>query len=67
MECPSFDPFSSFDGFSPSEVGVGGRDVVQALMVALVIIVLDERFDLMFEVSRQDPPYSLLPRDRLYY
>lgn len=28
------------------EVGIGRRDVVQALVVALMIVMLDERFDL---------------------
>ena len=48
----AFDPFSLFDdGLCPAEVGVGGRDVVQALMVALVIVVFDKRFDLDFKVA----------------
>lgn len=36
-----------------AKVGVGGRHIAQALMVALVIIVLDERLDLGFEIARQ--------------
>ncbi len=49
-----FDPFSfQQDGLSPTEVGVGGRDVVQALVIALVIVVLDEGLDLSLEVARQ--------------
>ena len=51
----AFDPFSLFeDGLCPAEVGVGGRYVVQALVVALVVIVLDERLDLAFEVAGQE-------------
>jgi hypothetical protein len=47
-----FDPFSELgDGLSPAEVGVGGRHVVQALVIASVIVILDERRDLAFEVS----------------
>ena len=50
-----FDPFSLLDdGLTPSEVGVGGRHVAQALVVALVIVIFDERLDLAFEVSRQE-------------
>lgn len=45
-----FDPFSLFDdGFSPAEVGIGRCDVVQALMIGLMVVMLDERFDLAFQ------------------
>ena len=55
FECLSFDPFSLFqNGFIPSEVDVRRRDVVQALMVALVVVVIDEGFDLRFEITRQE-------------
>ena len=51
----SLDPFALFDdGFSPSEVGIGGRHVVQALVVTLMVVVFDEGLDLAFEVSRQE-------------
>ena len=51
----SFDPFTLFDdGGCPAEVGVGGRHIVQALMIALVIVVLDERLDLAFEIAGQE-------------
>jgi hypothetical protein len=34
----SLDPFALFDdGWSPAEVAIGGRHVVQALVIALVI------------------------------
>ena len=50
----SFDPFALFDdGRCPAEVGIGGRHVVQALMVTLVVVVLDEGLDLGFEVAGQ--------------
>ena len=40
FECLSFDPFTLFqNGFVTAEVDVGGCDVVQALMVALMIVV----------------------------
>ncbi len=51
----AFDPFALFDdGGCPAEVGVGGRHIVQALVVALVIVVLDERLDLAFEIAGQE-------------
>ena len=51
----AFDPFALFDdGLGPAEVGVGGRHVVQARVIPLVIVVLDERLDLAFEVAGQE-------------
>ena len=51
----SFDPFAFLDGgLCSAEVGVGRRDVVQALMIALMVVMLDERFDLSFEIARQE-------------
>lgn len=51
----SFDPFAlSDDGCSPSEVGIGRRYVVQAFMVALVVVVLDEGLDLNLVVAGQE-------------
>ena len=48
----SFDPFSLLqDGFVATEVDVGWCDVVQALVIALVIVMIDEGFDLNFEVT----------------
>ena len=37
-----------------SQVNVVRRDVVQALVVALVVVVIDEGFDLGFEVTCQE-------------
>lgn len=57
LQAPIFDglslnPFTLFDdGRCPAEVGVGGRHVVQALVIAQVVIVLDEDFDLGFEIA----------------
>jgi len=45
-------PFSD-DGLVASEVDVSGCDVVQALVIAFVVVVIDERPDLAFEVSGQ--------------
>ena len=51
----SFDPFTLLDdGLRPAEVDIGRRDVVQALVVALMVVVLDERFDLSFEIAGQE-------------
>ena len=48
----SLDPFALFDdGGRPAEVGVGGRHVVQALVVALMVVMFDERLDLGFEIA----------------
>jgi len=50
----SFNPFSSFDdGFRPAEVGVCGCDVFQALVIALVVVMFDEPFDLRFQITGQ--------------
>jgi len=52
LQAPIFDGLSLYplalldDGGSPAEVGVGGRHIVKALVVALVIVVFDERLDL---------------------
>ena len=43
-------PFSQ-NGFVPSKVDVGGCDVVQALVVALVVVVVDEGPDLLLEIT----------------
>ena len=50
----SFDPFALFDDcFGSAEVGIGRCHVVQALVIALVVLMLDERFDLALEVAGQ--------------
>ena len=50
----AFDPFSlPDDGFSPAEVGIGGCDVAQALAVAAMVVMLDERLDLGLKVAGQ--------------
>ena len=51
----SFDPVSLLStGFDPSEVEVGLCDVAQTHVAALVIVVVDEGFDLGFEITWQD-------------
>ena len=42
------------DGFVPGEVGVRRRHIAQAFVITVVIIVLDERLDLGFEVAGQE-------------
>ncbi len=55
FECLSFDPFSlQQNGLAASEVDVGGREVIQALVIALMVVVIDERFDLGFEICREE-------------
>lgn len=50
----SFDPFPLLqNGFVASEVDVGGCDVVQPLMVALMVVVVVECLDLGFEITGQ--------------
>ena len=51
----SFDPFALFDdGLGPAEVGVGRRHVIQALVVAAMVVMLDERRDLGLKVAGQE-------------
>ena len=52
MDGQFIDLLPPFDngGVAP-EVGVGGRDVVQALVVAVVVVVIDEGADLVFEIG----------------
>ena len=55
-----FDPFALLDdGLCPAEVSIGRRNVVQALMIAPVVVMLDERFDCLlhrlFDAPRHGP------------
>jgi len=53
FDCVSFDPFTlEQDGLTASKVDVGRRQVLQAFVVAPVVIVLDEAIDVRFEVAR---------------
>ena len=50
----SLDPFAlKQDGLAASEVDVGGREVLQALVIATMIVVLDEAADVGFEIAGQ--------------
>jgi hypothetical protein len=41
------------DGLAASEVDVGGCEIAKALVISLMVVVLDERFDFDFEAARQ--------------
>ena len=59
----SLDPLSLCqDGRAPPEVDVGWGEIVDAFVVAAVVVVVDERGDLRFEITRQeqDPVYVRL-------
>ena len=40
------------DSGVPAEVGIGRGDVIQALVVAVIVVVIDELVDLVFEIAR---------------
>jgi hypothetical protein len=51
----AFDPFSCLqDGLAASEVDVGRCEIAEALVVAPVIVMIDEGVDLRFESTRQE-------------
>src|SRR6476661_8367012 len=51
----SLDPLSlQQNGLAASEVDVGGREIVEALVIAPMIVVLDEGCDLGFEIAWQE-------------
>jgi hypothetical protein len=41
------------DGLCPAVIGIGWRDVAEALMVAAVVVMLDEGCHLAFKVAGQ--------------
>ena len=52
LDCQFLDLFPPFnDGGIAPEVGVGGRDVAKALVVAMVVVMIDEGADLHFEIA----------------
>ena len=52
LDSAFFDFGSSFDdGCVAPEVGIGGRDVVEALVVAVVVVMIDEFRDAVFEIA----------------
>ncbi len=54
LDCVSFDPFSfQQDGLTAPEVDVGRGEIVDALVIAPVVVVRDECIDLSFEIAGQ--------------
>jgi hypothetical protein len=54
LDCRSFDPIAIDQDFlTASKVDVGWCQIAQALMIAPVIVMLDEPFDVGFEISGQ--------------
>jgi len=52
LDGQAFDPFALFDdGCGPAEVGVGWCDVIQALVVAPVVVILNEGGDLGLKIT----------------
>ena len=50
----SFDPFSLFqNGLSAPEVDIGRGEVLQALVIAPVVVMIDKGVDLLSEITRQ--------------
>ena len=50
----SFDPFSLFqDGLAAPQVDVGRSEVLQALVIAAMVVMLDEGIDLLPEIAGQ--------------
>ena len=49
-----FDPFSLFqDGLAAPEVDVSGCEILQALVVAPMVVVIDKGIDLLSEIAGQ--------------
>ena len=69
LQAPIFDGLSFYpfalldDGLRPAKVGIGRCDVVQALMIALMVVMLDERFDLALKVAGQE---VILQKDAVF-
>lgn len=54
FDCLPFDPFSLFqNGVAALEVDIGRGEVLQALVIAPVVIVIDESIDLLPEITGQ--------------
>src|ERR1700748_3315365 len=50
----SFDPFSLHeDGLTASEIDIGGGEIADAFVIAQMIIMLHEAFDVCFKIARQ--------------
>jgi len=54
LDCDALDPFSFAQDFcAASAIDVGRREIVQALVTAAMIVVIDEGADLRLQVARQ--------------
>ena len=54
FDCVAFDPLAfQQDGLTAPEVDVGRGEIVDALVIALVVVVRDECIDLSFEIAGQ--------------
>ena len=54
FQVSSFYPFVLFwNGFVAMKIGVGGCDVVDGFVTALVVVVIDKGSDLGFKITRQ--------------
>ena len=54
FDCFAFNPFSFQKyGLTTPEVDVGGREIFQALVVSLMVVMTNERIDLRLQVARQ--------------
>ena len=53
-DCLAFDPFAfEEDGLGAPEVDVSRSEIVEALVIAVMVVVLDEGGDLAFEIAGQ--------------
>ena len=51
----SFDPFSLFqDGLTPSEVDIGRGQIIDALVIAVVVVVIHEGFNAGLKISGEE-------------
>jgi hypothetical protein len=54
FDCPAFDPFAfEEDGLAAPEVDVSRSEIVEALVIAVMVVVLDEGGDLELEIAGQ--------------
>ena len=55
LDSLSFDPFSLFqDGLSPSEVDIGSGQIIDALVIAVVVVVIHEGFNAGLKISGEE-------------
>ena len=55
LDSLSFDPFSLFqDGLSPSEVDIGRGQIIDALVIAVGVVVIHEGFNAGLKVSGEE-------------